>query len=286
VAPSSNLPPAYACGERGWEIILDGKLINFTEISAGYLRRPVAPIVSLGVVGEVERRYCASEWREALTAALWSIGHRWLNPPLAIHAAENKPRQLALAISVGFNIPETIVTNCVDEVSKFIRGGTSVGKPLRSALLGGVDEERVIFTSRIADIPFDDETSVSAAPFIIQREISKRFDLRVTVVGEIAFATEIDSQVHRETETDWRRGARIDLAHRVHELPSEINAKCIQLTRLLNLRFAAIDLVMDRGGQYWFLEINLNGQWAWIMARTGQPIAEAIVAELQRIAAS
>ena len=43
------------------------------------------------------------------------------------------------------------------------------------------------------------------------------------------------------------------------------------------LGFGAIDLIQDRDGAHWFLEINPNGQWAWIETRTGQPIATAIV---------
>jgi hypothetical protein len=54
-------------------------------------------------------------------------------------------------------------------------------------------------------------------------------------------------------------------------------------TAACNLRFSAIDLVLDPSGDYWFLELNPNGQWAWIEARTGLPISEAITNELVRI---
>ncbi|MCQ3024054.1 hypothetical protein NLO85_26790, partial [Pseudomonas savastanoi] len=36
-------------------------------------------------------------------------------------------------------------------------------------------------------------------------------------------------------------------------------------------------------GKLWFLEINPNGQWAWIENQTGYPIAAAIVDELESI---
>ncbi|MNZ28723.1 hypothetical protein D3C78_459550 [compost metagenome] len=53
--------------------------------------------------------------------------------------------------------------------------------------------------------------------------------------------------------------------------------------RRLNLRYGAIDFVCDPQGNLWFLEINPNGQWAWIENLTGYPIAEAIVDELEAI---
>jgi glutathione synthase/RimK-type ligase-like ATP-grasp enzyme len=88
------------------------------------------------------------------------------------------------------------------------------------------------------------------------------------------------SQVADQTEVDWRKGGRIDLHHEAIDLPQNIIDSCIELMSKLNLRFGAIDLVCDLNGDYWFLEINPNGQWAWIENQTKLPIASAIVDEL------
>ncbi len=61
------------------------------------------------------------------------------------------------------------------------------------------------------------------------------------------------------------------------ELPAELVEACIAVTHDLGLRFAAIDLVEDEDGQFWFLEANPNGQWAWIEQRTAAPVTAAIV---------
>ena len=61
-------------------------------------------------------------------------------------------------------------------------------------------------------------------------------------------------------------------------------APAVALVDELNLRFGAIDLIRDVNGEYWFLECNPNGQWAWIENRTGLPISAAIVDELEGIA--
>jgi glutathione synthase/RimK-type ligase-like ATP-grasp enzyme len=45
----------------------------------------------------------------------------------------------------------------------------------------------------------------------------------------------------------------------------------------LNLRFGAIDFILDESGEYVFLEINPNGQWAWIERKTGYKISSEIV---------
>jgi glutathione synthase/RimK-type ligase-like ATP-grasp enzyme len=273
-------------GECGWILSIDGANISLCDVTAGYFRRPGAPLVAADVTGEAERRYGSEEWREILTAALGSIDKRWLNPPAAILAAENKPRQLARALAVGFKIPQTVVTNNFEEVRRFVAAGPSIAKPIRSALLDDPRDERIIFTTRLAQLGPELRRSIEVVPLIVQREIVKSVDLRVTVVASAAFSTAIESQSHQETAVDWRKGGHLDLVHRIHHLPPDISQKCVTLTKQFGLRFSAIDLVLDRAGQYWFLEINPNGQWAWIENRTGQPITGAIVDELERIAAS
>jgi glutathione synthase/RimK-type ligase-like ATP-grasp enzyme len=114
----------------------------------------------------------------------------------------------------------------------------------------------------------------------VQSEILKQYDVRVTVVGERVFATAIWSQDNEETITDWRKGSRPDLRHEKIVLDQRVERQCVKLVQRLGLRYGAIDLVCDQSGKLWFLEINPNGQWAWIENLTGYPIAAAIVDEL------
>jgi glutathione synthase/RimK-type ligase-like ATP-grasp enzyme len=49
----------------------------------------------------------------------------------------------------------------------------------------------------------------------------------------------------------------------------------------LGLRFGALDFVVTPDGEWWFLECNPNGQWAWIEDETGLPIASALADALE-----
>lgn len=281
--PDSSISFSPADGEGGWSLATESETIRFSDFKAGYYRRPEPPKISRAVIGEAEMQYCREEWQEALKAALSSLRDRWLNSPLAIFDAENKPRQLSVAIQVGFDVPETLVTNSYEKASEFLGQAPSIGKPLRTSLLALKSGERAIFTTRLSGLSKTVSEAIEVAPIIFQREIPKRCDVRVTVVGQQAFAAEIHSQDNEETLTDWRKGGHADLMHSTHELPKEIVQKCIDITRFFQLKFSAIDLVLDRFGKYWFLEMNPNGQWAWIESRTGLPISKAIANELVRI---
>ena len=103
-----------------------------------------------------------------------------------------------------------------------------------------------------------------------------KVELRITVVGKNVFAAEIHSQQKEATRHDWRRDA-LALEHRNHPLPDDIKLKCIQLAKTFGLEFGAIDMILTPDGRYVFLEINPNGQWAWIEETTGLPISEALI---------
>lgn len=272
----------WFCSDSGeWRLSLRGKDIVLSDVRSAYYRRPALPLPSVGGLGVAERSYVVAEWSAVLKSLYAVIGRRWLNAPSSIDAAEDKPRQLAAAMFVGFSVPPTLITNDPDAASTFVGEGAAVAKPLRRALLEGDGRDRVIFTSRV-EVEFLNmqREAISVAPVILQREIQKRVDIRATVVGNHVFAAEIHSQEEEETIVDWRRGARPDLRHEIHALPSSVSKACVDLTNHLGLRFGAIDLVQDLDGRYWFLEINPNGQWAWIENRTELPISSAIVDEL------
>lgn len=274
-----NWRPPEAC----WGLCIEGQDLDLADVRAGYFRRPVLPEPPAGYDLDT-RVYAIGEWSAALKSLYGIIGRRWLNSPELIDQAEDKPRQLQLASTLGFDIPETLVTNDLEAARAFAADFCAIAKPLRHALIKQRDGDRIVFTSRVDFDSVRDPDVMRAMPIILQREIPKRLDIRVTVVGSQVFAASIDSQRDPETTVDWRRTATPDLPHAVHELPHSLSERCVALTAQLGLRFGAIDLVLDTAGRYWFLEINPNGQWGWIQTRTGHPIAEAIVTELEAIA--
>jgi glutathione synthase/RimK-type ligase-like ATP-grasp enzyme len=270
-------------GVDSWQIMLDNRSHALSSFTAGYYRRPSTPVPVAEITDPVAQEYCVSEW-SAVLRSLWNaLDGRWLNSPFAILRAEDKPRQLAVAVSLGFQIPQTIVTNDQKAALRFADRHNIIGKPLRHALLERGETGEVLFTSRLSRADLEDGAAVSLAPCILQHEIAKKCDVRVTVVGNDVFAVAIWSQTTADTATDWRKGSNPDLVHEAIELPAELSARCVALTQSLGILFGAIDLVLDKDDNYWFLEINPNGQWAWIERRAGLPITSAIVDALLKI---
>ena len=258
--------------------------VELSKVKSAYFRRPERPKVQSGAKRLSTENYVAEEWGYMLRSMYLELGDKWFNHPNKIVLAEDKPKQLRLAREVGFSVPETVVTNNVDAIKELFESGEVVAKPLMQSLLEDSNKgEQVMFTSTIRSMSDVDEKALKAAPVIFQRKLHKQFDIRVTVVGEDVFSVSIDSQEFDQTKTDWRYGSMEELKHDIFDLPVAVSECCVEIVKRLGLRYGAIDLVLDESGEFWFLECNPNGQWAWVENRTGLPIASAIVSVMERM---
>ena len=202
----------------------------------------------------------------------------WVNHPDRIRRANMKIHQLKVAGQLGLEIPRTIVTNDPEEANKFIGTlrGPIVVKPLSRGYIDDNDQPGAIYTNLIETKHIEQIHQIKYTPSLFQEYVPKDVELRITVVGNQIFTAEIHSQQKEEARHDWRRDA-LALEHREHSLPDDIKLKCIQLTKTFGLEFGAIDMILTPDGRYVFLEINPNGQWAWIEELTGLPISEALI---------
>jgi glutathione synthase/RimK-type ligase-like ATP-grasp enzyme len=250
----------------------DRHAIDTAKITAVWYRRPVAPV--LPSVMETRR----AEWarREAAEAldGLWrTTAALWVNAPLAEAAASSKPEQLRRATQCGLSVPETLLTNDPVEARAFASAGPTICKPLGTGMINLDGQEKLFFTTLLDASDIAALSEFGPEPYLLQRLVPKRHDLRVVVIGDETFAVAIDSQHSEVTRTDWRRGNPLLLEHQVVTLPDAIAKGCIALTREYGLAFAAIDLALDTDDRYIFFEINPSGQWAWLEQLTGLPLS-------------
>ena len=227
--------------------------------------------------------YCLRESHWFVRGLLWSLAEQvpaanWMSFPANIQRAESKILQLRVAGNVGLVYPETLISNNPVQIRAFCdrQGGRLVAKPLRLGFFDYGEVQTATYTTAVgaADLATDD--SLVVAPVIYQRHLEKRCDVRVTIVGNSLYAAAIHSQDVDSAKVDWRR-SDVDLAHEVHVLPDQVVRACRRLMKALNLHFGAVDLVLTPDDQYYFLEINPNGQWLWLEDKLGFPISDKIV---------
>lgn len=262
----------------------DGQVLDDDTVSAVYFRQPRAPAAP-DDISDTDKAFTARELKETLRG-LWRLidERKWLNHPRRLWLASNKPEQLSVAAKLDFRLPETVITRSPKKLASFYarHGGRIICKAVKNGFSHDDMTVTLAMTRRVEKKFVDNFASYAAVPMIYQREIPKAYDVRVTIVGDQLFATAIHSQERAETEVDWRLWdvGTFDLKHEPITLPAEVAAQCRAITAHYRLGYAAIDLIFGAEGQYYFLEVNPNGQWAWIEQKAGFPIRDAIIDSL------
>jgi glutathione synthase/RimK-type ligase-like ATP-grasp enzyme len=212
------------------------------------------------------REFAIAESEAALHGVFAGLECFWVSKPETIRKAELKLYQLSMALKLGLDVSPTIVTNDEESAAQFYmrHNGEVVFKPLRRSRIVDGDEVQLLYTSKVGSAEARQFDRVAYTPTLLQRNLAKRLDIRVTVIGTRAFAVEIHSQDREVSSQDWRRAETASLVHSPHALPQDLETKCIQLVREMDLAFGALDFILTPEGDYQFLEINPNGQWAWI----------------------
>ena len=127
-----------------------GRDIDLNKIDSVWYRRPVLPKLKINSV--VEKKFAE---RESLATmdALWVslVDKFWVSSPYAIKDASSKFQQLLVAEELGFNIPETLITNDVDKVSEFFESchGLMLYKSVTTGHLSSVSAKTQLMKQQI-----------------------------------------------------------------------------------------------------------------------------------------
>ncbi len=264
-------------GPESWELLdrTSGEAISNKNLIGIYYRRPVAPKVSFEGSNPELDQDLAIEAKKIYLSFIQTQQTKWLSSPASIERAENKLWQLKAAAQVGFLVPDFTITNNLVHLREFTeRHNRTCIKPLHLGPFELDGETYVPYTAVLSE--YDSLDSVGDFPVFAQEYVEKDTEFRVTLVGNALFAVEIDSQSNDETKQDWRVGNCLLVDYSRVTLPKKIEKLCRSLVERANISFSAIDLVKDKTGRFYFLDLNPNGQWAWIDEMLSLGIAKSI----------
>jgi hypothetical protein len=270
-------------GELRAKLSTEDAEVDLHLLDALWHRRPQCPVPSEQITDTSMRDYVQAECTNYLNDVWNSLDClRVPASPAVIQRAALKASQLKAAGALGFELPDTVFTNSPDRFLELYRrhNGELVSKLPGSALYAHFSTTVARYTRTVSKRDVGYAQAVQLCPMIFQAYVPKRVELRITVVGETVFAAEIHSQVSNHTRHDWRHYDFANTPHLPHNLPRNIEERCVQLVKCLGLCYGAIDMVLTPDGRYVFLEINPNGQYLWIENLTGLPISGAICALL------
>lgn len=209
-----------------------------------------------------------------------------VNDISANRTSGSKTLQHFVGRQCGLRVPATYIGSDPREADMFVRHLWNTGrrcctKNIESTHLEIEGLKHARFTRMFLEENLPDLQGLSACPMIFQEYVEKKYEYRVTVVGQEVYACRIDSQIAGgDTAIDWRHYEIPKTPHFAAVLDNKLQNNLVNLVRNLGLTYGAIDLVENPEGEFFFLEINSMGQWLWIEDLTDLPISNAIARHL------
>lgn len=250
------------------------KYVSLDEIRAIYYRRPTGFRLPDHLSPE-HQRFAKAEARRGLGGLLLTLPVRWVSHPSRVADAEFKPLQLQLAAECGLRVPRTLITNDAVHVREFADqlSGSMIYKPLSAPSVRADGELQLIYATQVDGSALR-EDDIGLTAHLFQECIPKEYDVRLTVVGDRFFAVAIHASSD-QAYVDWR--SHYDaLKYEAIETPEDVRYSIKALLERFGLTFGAFDFTVTPDGEWVFLELNPNGQWAWIEDHTGLPITAAV----------
>lgn len=233
-----------------------------------WYRRPAIPVISKQLHPDDRENSCKEN--RSFFESMWRVvspDSRWINPLHSARSANCKMLQLRMALNANFQVAPTLISNHPQKIRQFIRTasrGDVIFKSLYPLAWREEDGIRLHYTRviNVEDLPSD--AILQSTPGIYQYRINKAYELRVTYMGGHILAVKLDSQSHPKGKQDWRAAPIREMGIEIYELPEKLIGQCRSFMNSMGLVFGCLDFIVTPDGQYYFLEVNEQGQFLWI----------------------
>jgi len=233
-----------------------------------WIRRPGHPTHN-PAVSEADRKFAEMEYRSfyhslAYTLEMFPV---WcVNKFSAARFIHNKAAQLFLARACGLRVPGTLLSNSPGRIRELLARNShrTIGKGFTPHVWQRSDEEGVSVTETFELTPdrLPADEVLTYAPGIYQNMVDKEFDVRMVLMGHRLYAFALRNP---KKALDWRQDAGLgNIQVEIVATPPDVEKGILAFARKANICFGSVDFAVDKNGQWWFLEINEQGQFLWL----------------------
>lgn len=202
--------------------------ISAKTLQAVYFRAPTFLRIT-GKPYPPEEQLYKNQWNSFIRNLIVFNDSVWINHPVSTYQAENKLYQLKIAREVRLLTPVTFVGNSVPNT--FEQEKDYVVKSLDAALFYNHGQEMFTYSSIVSGNELI-QAEIQYAPFILQECLINKTDVRVTVIGDLLYATAITNS-GLNIEGDWRMHEKESLAYSKLILPEDVQ-KILKLMKKLD----------------------------------------------------
>lgn len=250
---------------EGDTITLGGHTLDRGDVV--WIRRPEPPLPN-PKTSEPDKKFAALEYRSLYHSIAYLLERLpvWcINRYSAARTMIQKSVQLQLARTVGLKIPATLMSNDPQQVRAFLdRGGRNICKGFTPHVWqkDGFRSVAITETFELTSGQLPPDEVLTYAPAIYQERIPKEFDIRMVLLGNHIYSYALNNT---KKALDWRQDA--GLGHVTAEripTPAQVESGVLEFARRAGICTGSLDFGVDAQGQWWFLEINEQGQFLWL----------------------
>ncbi len=191
----------------------------------------------------------------------------------------NKLIDLEKAKQAGLPVPETHIVNRKQSLVQFITKGkawiTKSIKDPNEFIVNGKNFSGGFTSLLTGDIL--NQLPETFFPSLIQEKIEKSLEVRIFYLKGLFYPMAIFSQADEQTKIDFRHyNYKKPNRYVPFKLPDEIKGKINLLMKKLELNTGSLDFIMDKKGEFVFLECNPVGQFDWVSENCNYQIERKI----------
>lgn len=175
----------------------------------------------------------------------------------------NKLISLYVAQKVGMEIPNTIISSAKEDLLHFYKNQkSSITKFIQDVLCFNCQGYRYYTNTSLVEKNDIKKMRGTFFPSLLQKEIHKRYELRIFYLKGKCYSMAIFSQEDKQTVIDFRNyNDQIPNRYVPYKLPHNIEDKIDKFMHKMNLDTGSIDMIVTPDLKYIFLEVNPVGQY-------------------------
>jgi hypothetical protein len=247
-----------------------GRLCTSGDVRAAYLRKP-----TFDDLIDVPAGGCPEAWLRAQISYLTQELFNWCRDAGLVRLVEKGAQQrfgkfcqMWLARKY-FLVPAWLFVKTNGQIAFAEK---AISKPLVPDF---VCEHRMFYTTRVSSEMLD-----RTYPWLLQEEVHADADVTVVYVAGRCFCFSLDRSSF--DGVDWRRQInKQELNWRRWSCEPAIERSICNFMQEAGLEFGRLDFLLE-GRCLRFLEVNPNGQWAWLDLDGTHGVFDAVVNELSR----
>ncbi|PIU61879.1 hypothetical protein COS83_03380 [archaeon CG07_land_8_20_14_0_80_38_8] len=278
----NNYKITFDSSSCNYSISEDNNTIVLNEDWNIWNRRILEPIIPEDIPENLHD-IILTETERTWQGLIFSHKGKVVNSPQSDYNANNKVDQLCFTKNYGngVKIPDTILTNDPSVLKYFYKKNEKICHKLLQVPMVIKDGEYFgVYNNLISPENMKHAELINVNPCLFQQYIDKKYELRITALKDKIIPIAIFSQKSEVSKIDFRRYDLKNVTYEKVEIPDNVKKFCSDLLYHYNLSFAEIDIILDKEGDYYFLEINPKGQWLWLEEQSGYNLTKDVAENL------